>query len=72
MDTLESEIPDLDLSDVLSIRPYQFEPLVNANEDTIASTSSSTDNEDNASNRQMDTAWYTYVAFDYFLLIDFS
>jgi hypothetical protein len=70
MDTLESEIPDLDLSDALSIRPYQFEPLVNDNEGTIASTSSSTDNEENASNRQLDTTWY--VTSDYFSLIDFS
>ena len=57
MDTLESEIPDLDLPDALSIRPYQFELVVNANEDSIASTSSDTDNEENAPNRQMGTTW---------------
>jgi hypothetical protein len=34
MDTMESDIPDLELSDALSIRPYQSE-LVLHNEDIL-------------------------------------
>ena len=35
MDTMESDIPDLELSDALSIRPYQSELILRANEDIL-------------------------------------
>jgi hypothetical protein len=35
---MESEIPDLQLSDALSIRPHQSELVLHANEDIIVIT----------------------------------
>lgn len=58
METLEDEIPNVDLSDAENIRPYQFEPLANTSETPRSATpDNDRSNVEDVQDRQVNTNW---------------
>ena len=70
MDTLEEHIPEVDFSEAMNIRPYQFEPLVapdnNERNDNLDSEVENSDIEETPI-RLVNTDWYVLKLFYYFI-----